>query len=66
MAAKVNYAVYDVTIVHPATKSFVRENTVATNDVRAFMKVLAGNEKMNNLDVDDVEYTVNKISSFEA
>jgi len=66
MAGKINYTVYDVTIIHPAEKAFIRQNVVATNDTRAFMKVLANNSKWSKLDVDDIEYTVNPISSFQA
>ena len=64
MAGKINYTVYDVTIIHPAEKAFIRQNVVATNDTRAFMKVLANNSKWNKLDVDEIEYKVKGKQNF--
>jgi len=57
--------VYDVTITYPEKKEFVRETIVASTNVRAFMKVLAGS-KFKNLDPDAVLYHTEQITSFKS
>ena len=62
--AKVEIGVYNVCIMYPAKKAFIQDTVLATTNIRAFMKALKAS-KWASVDVDDVLYHTDRVSSFD-
>ena len=62
--ALVTLNVYDVVIMNPAAKTFIRTTVQAKNKVRAFMIALAAS-KWKSVCPDDVTYHCDEITYFE-